>query len=199
MSKPKNIITLVMAAGSSSRMGAPKQLLPWKEVTLIEGVITKVLHLNTFKAIVVLGANEDKIVPKITSYPIEIIHNLEWEKGLGNSIAFGIHHIKKNYDVGGVFVTLADQPLIEATYLKVMIDLFETDKNQIIATKYQNGKLGVPALFDKSYLLELSSIDGDKGAKSILEKYANSVITTQIDTNVFDVDTDEDYKRLKKL
>ncbi|MCK0178648.1 nucleotidyltransferase family protein [Flavobacteriaceae bacterium S0862] len=199
MSKPKNIVTLIMAAGNSSRMGEAKQLLPWKEATLIEDVITKLLHLNTFKAIVVLGANEDKIVPKIASYPIEIIYNIEWEKGLGNSIAFGIYHIKKNYDVDGVLVTLADQPLIEATYLKVMIDLFETDKNQIIATKYQNGKLGVPALFDKSYLLELSNIDGDKGAKSILEKYTNSVITTQIDTNVFDIDTDEDYKKLKKL
>ena len=116
-----------------------------------------------------------------------------------NSIEFGIYHIKYNYDVDGVVVTLAYQQLIESTYLKVMIDLFETDKNQIIATKYQNGKLGVPALFDKSYLLELSNIDGDKGAKSILEKYTNSVITTQIDTNVFDIDTDEDYKKLKKL
>jgi len=188
-----------MAAGSSSRMGEAKQLLPWKEATLIEDVIAKTLQLNTVKTVVVLGANEDKIVPKITSYPIEVIYNIEWEKGLGNSIAFGIYHIKKNYDVDGVLVTLADQPLIEATYLKVMIDLFETDKNQIIATKYQNGKLGVPALFDKSYLLELSIIDGDKGAKSILEKYTNSVITTQINTNVFDIDTDEDYKRLKKL
>lgn len=188
-----------MAAGSSSRMGAPKQLLPWKEVTLIEGVITKVLHLNTFKTIVVLGANEDKIVPKITSYPIEIIHNLEWEKGLGNSIAFGVNYIKNNYQTDGVLIVLSDQPLIHSSYLKGMIGEFEPNRQQIIATKYPSGKLGVPALFDASYLEELSTIDGDKGAKSILEKYANSVITAQIDTNVFDVDTDEDYNKLKSL
>ena len=188
-----------MAAGSSSRMGAPKQLLKWKNATLIEDVITKALQLNTTKTIVVLGANEDRIIPKIKSYPIEIIHNLEWEKGLGNSIALGVHHIKNNYQVDGVLVILADQPLINSSYLKGMIDVLGTKKHQIIATKYPNGKLGVPALFDKSYLQELSSIDGDKGAKAMLEKHSDSVIIVQLDTNVFDVDTEEDYKKLKSL
>ena len=188
-----------MAAGSSSRMGEPKQLLQWKEVTLIEDVITKVLQLNTTKTIVVLGANEDKITSKIKSYPIEIIHNIEWKKGLGNSIAFGVRHIKKNHEVDGVLIVLADQPLIEASYLTTMIVLFEVNKDQIIATQYKNWKLGVPALFDKCYFKELSTIDGDKGAKSILEKYSDSVITTQLATNVFDIDTEEDYKKLNSI
>jgi len=148
---------------------------------------------------VVLGANKDEIIKKITSYPIEVVHNKEWHKGLGNSIAFGINHILSTYKAEAVLIVLADQPLINSSYLKGMISLFEANKHQIIATKYPNGKLGVPALFDKSYLYELCNIDGDKGAKSILEKYSDSVTTIQLDTNVFDVDTEEDYKRLKQF
>lgn len=188
-----------MAAGSSSRMGAPKQLLSWKNTTLIENAITNVLQLEPLKSIVVLGANSEQIIPKIEAYPVEIIHNSSWDSGLGNSIAYGVRHIKKNYEVDAVLVILADQPLIETSYLKEMITLFDVNKNQIIATQYQNEKLGVPALFDKSYFEELSTIDGDKGAKILLEEYVKSVITTQLAANVFDVDTEEDYNKLKSF
>ena len=117
---------------------------------------------------------------------------------MGNSIAFGVKYIKNNYQVDGVLIVLADQPLINTNYLNEIIASFETNKNQIIATIYETGKLGVPALFDRCYFQELSTIEGDKGAKSMLEKYSSSVITIQLDTNVFDDDTEEDYKRLLK-
>lgn len=199
LSKPKNIATLIMAAGSSSRMGEPKQLLKWKDTTLIETAISTVLELHCANIMVILGAHYHKIKPIIENYAVKTVYNKNWKKGLGNSIAFGVNHIKNNYQVEGVLVVLADQPLIHSTYLKGILDIFETDKNQIIATNYQNRKLGVPALFDKSYFQELSSIDGDKGAKSILEKYSDVVITTTLATNVFDIDTEEDYKKLKEL
>jgi len=195
--KSKNIATLIMAAGSSSRMGTPKQLLSWRNTTLIENAIINVLQLKISKPIVVLGANSEQITPKIETYPIKIIHNPNWNSGLGNSIAFGVNYIQNNYKVDGVLIILADQPLIDTSYLKGMIISYEAGKNQSIATQYHNGKLGVPALFDKYYFEELSAIDGDKGAKSILEKYSDQVITTQFETNIFDVDTKEDYKKLK--
>jgi molybdenum cofactor cytidylyltransferase len=198
LSKSKIITTLIMAAGGSSRMGEPKQLLPWKGATLIEKSIDKALQLQMPKPIVVLGANSERIASKIESYPVKIIRNPNWERGLGNSIAFGVNYIQNNHQVDGVLVILADQPLINASYLKVMLDLFETKKHQIIATKYNNGKLGVPVLFDASYFQELSRIEGDKGAKSILEKYSNLVIITEVTTNIFDVDTKEDYNELGK-
>lgn len=186
-----------MAAGSSTRMGQPKQLLPWKNTTLIEDAISTVLQLESSKSIVVLGANSEKITPKIETHPIEMIHNPNWEKGLGNSIAFGANYIKNNYRTDGILIVLADQPLIYSSYLKGMIDVFEPkNRGQIIATKYPNAKLGVPALFDASYLEELSTIDGDKGAKILLEKYSDQLITTQFETNIFDVDTKEDYNKL---
>ncbi len=197
MSK-KNIATLIMAAGSSSRMGTPKQLLPWKNATLIENVIAKALQLNTSKTLVVLGANKDVIIKKIASYPIEVVHNKKWHKGLGNSIAFGINHILSTYKAEAVLIVLADQPLIKGSYLEEMLDIFEASTAQIIATRYQNGKTGVPVLFDKSYFEELSVIDGDNGAKEILRNYSNSVKTLLFEANVFDIDTEEDYNKLLK-
>lgn len=196
LNKTKHIAVLIMAAGSSSRMGEPKQLLKWKDVTLIENSINKVLQMQISKPIVVIGANSKKISPKIEPYSIEVIHNPNWARGLGNSIAFGVNHIKNNYQMDGVLMVLADQPLIKASYLIAMLDLFQISKDQIIATQYKNGKLGVPALFDRCYFNELSTIDGDKGAKSILKKHSNSVIKMKLATNVFDVDTEEDYRKL---
>jgi len=118
---------------------------------------------------------------------------------LGNSIAFGVEHILKsesNFD--GILIMLADQPLIDSTYLNLLIHEFEVGKSQIIASLYKNDKLGVPVLFDKFYIEELSKFDDDKGAKALLHKYSNHVSAINAKHIVSDIDTIEDYKRLYK-
>lgn len=185
-----------MAAGSSSRMGTPKQLLKWKDRTLIESVVETVLDLKALKSIVVLGANQEKILPNIVRYPVDTIYNEEWERGLGNSIAYGVHHITEETQADGVLVVLGDQPLVTSSYLKEMLSFFDKKKGQIIATQYQNDKIGVPVLFDAIYFEELSRIDGDKGAKSILKKYKEHIKLLDGSHLVADIDTKEDYDKL---
>ena len=192
-----NIIALILAAGQSKRFGSPKQLLKWKESNLLENAIKTVCESKVSSTILVLGANYDKILERTDINSVEILRNYSWEKGLGNSIAFGVNQIlDRDIKVDGLLLMLADQPLINEDYLNTMIDTFEVGNNQIIASSYLNGKKGVPVLFDRCYFNELSNLQGDKGAKDLLDKYSSEVALIDGDQKLFDIDTIEDFKSL---
>lgn len=199
MSQKPNIAILVLAAGGSSRTGSPKQLLKWKHTTLIGHAIETVMHLGALKIVVVLGANHDIIKPVIEQHQVEILINKHWKSGLGNSIAYGINSIlENNINFDGVLIMLADQPLIDSTYLSVLLKNFEIGEQQIIASAYKGDKQGVPVLFDVTYFKELAQLNDDNGAKAILQKYANKVMSINAEELVSDIDTLEDYEKLYK-
>ena len=107
-----NIQLLLVAAGASSRMGEPKQLLPWNNQTLIEHQLNNLLKTNTTTS-VVLGANAEKISSVIDSLPISIFTNPKWQNGMGNSISFGIQQLlEKDANIDGILISLIDQPPI---------------------------------------------------------------------------------------
>lgn len=194
-----NIVVLIVAAGSSSRMGSPKQLLKWKDTTLINHAIHNVKTIKPSKLIVVLGANYELISPKLDIDDLEVLNHEHWEDGLGSSIAYGVQHIKKSTpDVDGILIMLGDQPLIGSEFLQLLINNFQTDKKQIIASGYSNGKPGVPVLFDTFYLEELSTLTNDNGAKPLLHKYVEHIITINARNKIADIDTKAEYERLYK-
>lgn len=195
-----NIAVVILAAGASTRMGSPKQLLKWRDDSLIVHAIQTVLELNTAEVIVVLGANYELIKTEINRFPITILNNKDWELGLGKSIACSSTYLcNKNIKPDGVLITLADQPFVTKEYLQALISNFSINTNQIVATSYQNRRYGVPALFDKCYFEVLLKLKDDFGAKHIL-KENESFIRALIPTvkNV-DLDSKDDYERLHKV
>jgi len=194
-----NIAILILAAGDSTRMGTPKQLLKWKNTTLLGHAIETAKKSNASKICVVLGANYEIIKAKINHYKVGILKNDGWKLGLGSSIAFGVTHLLKsdtNFDA--VLIMLADQPLLDSAYLNKVLDKYKIKMNQIIATSYKSKKQGVPVLFDIIYFEELSQLNDDKGAKAILQKYSKNVSAISANNIVSDIDTLEDYEKLYK-
>jgi molybdenum cofactor cytidylyltransferase len=192
-----NIAILILAAGESSRMGTPKQLLKWKNTTLLEHAIATAQKAKASKTITVLGANYQVIKAKINHDKVEILKNDNWELGLGNSIAFGVNNIlKRDANFNAILVMLVDQPLIDSAYLNSILEKYEKGMSQIIATSYKGKKQGVPVLFDAIYFKELSQLYDDKGAKTILQKHSEKVLAINADNRVSDIDTLEDYERL---
>ncbi|MCF6296078.1 MAG: nucleotidyltransferase family protein [Flavobacteriaceae bacterium] len=192
-----NIAVIILAAGASTRIGTPKQLLRWKNTTLLGHAIITAKKLNTKDIIVILGNNYVLIKSKINNSGVQILNNKNWEKGLGNSIAFGVNNILENKsNIDGILIMLSDQPLIDSEYLNSLINKFIIGKHQIIATSYKNGKQGVPVLFDRIYFNELSKLNDDKGAKAIIEKYIKNVLVVNGEQIVPDIDTLENYKNL---
>lgn len=195
-----NIVVVVLAAGASKRMGRPKQLLKWGSESLIGHAISMALAAKTSEVIVVLGANHEAIKSEISHFPITIIKNNKWEEGLGKSIACAAKYVLESKPkTNGLLITLADQPLIDTNFLNGIIQKFSQNQNQIVSTSYENGKKGVPVLFDVCYLGELSNLSDDNGAKHLLKKHQSSVNSLQCRHNNLDIDSKDDYEFLYDL
>ncbi|WP_297795931.1 nucleotidyltransferase family protein [uncultured Eudoraea sp.] len=194
------VAILILAAGSSSRMGKIKQLLPWKGSTLLENTIRTAKSSMAGEVLVILGSNAGLIKESIHNInDVNIIENTKWRKGIGSSISCGINYLTAyEKDIRAVIILLADQVLINSEYLNRMIELYTRGKKDLIATKYGH-KTGVPALFDQFYFKDLSKLDEDHGAHNLLKRFTDKIYTLDTFGKTFDVDTQEDYNKLLEM
>jgi len=194
----KNIPVLVLAAGKSSRMQTPKQLLKIGKQSLLEIVLEKALAISSSPIYCVLGANAATIQQEITTKNVVYIFNENYHEGLSTSIVSGINYLEKNHpNLEGVFILLADQPAIEINYLENLIQLFNQKNSKIIASKYPKN-IGVPAIFPKMFFSELKTLKGDFGAKEFLKNNKKACILSNFNAILIDLDTKSDYENYKK-
>ena len=190
------IAILILAAGESKRMHGIKQILPWKNTTLLGNAIEQAIQSKATAVYVVLGANADRIAPTIAQYKVQTIENKNWKNGLGNSIACGVDFIRETQgDYDAILITLADQPLLSADYYNLLIDAYAQNKAKIIASE-TNYAPSVPAIFDALYFEKLSQLNQDQGAKEILKAAQNEVYVLRGDANLMDVDTQTAYEKV---
>ena len=192
----KTYAAIVLAAGASKRLGKPKQLLPYKESTLLNHTITELLKLQNIDVYVVLGAYSDAILLTIHKMDVTPLIHSSWEDGMGSSLAFGVKSIAdKNYD--GVLVSLSDLPFVKTEHYQRLVSDFKQEES-IVITDYQNFS-GVPCVIPSKYFSELQNLTGDEGAKPVIQKHKKEVSKVISETPYFDVDTDESYERLLRL
>lgn len=188
---------IILAAGSSSRMGKAKQNLLFKGQTLLQTAIKTAIAANCCSAVVVLGANYDLIAPTIIDQPIHIFKNENWEAGMGSSISYGLSELLKiQSEISSALFMLTDQPLIQPDLINMLISKAAVGK--IIASSY-NETLGPPVLFDKAFFNELLATQGNEGAKKLLQKHPEAILLVPFPSGAFDIDTPEDYDRLRDL
>ncbi len=186
-----NIAILILAAGSSSRMKTPKQLLRIGNNTLLGVTVEHALKSKAQKVFCVLGANSEKIKPSLTKYDIEIILNSNHKKGLSTSITKGIA-CTLPYSYNAVLIMLADQPNADSKYINALIDASVKHPKKIIASKYQE-TYGVPAIFPREFYGGLLQLKGDKGAKTLLNSNLDNITGIEANPILCDIDTQEDY------
>ncbi|KZS42013.1 hypothetical protein AWE51_00815 [Aquimarina aggregata] len=195
--KPK-IAHLILAAGSSSRMGTPKQLLRWGNTTLISHAIMQTLEIENVSTYVVLGANYNLVYQEIAHFQVTILKNSNWSAGMGTTISFGVNTIlneDESYDA--ILITLVDQPLLEKEYLHDLILEFEKNNHAIIASDLGD-RIGVPAIFSGVIFNELTNLKEDFGARYIIKKHINNVKKVSAIGKGNDIDTIEEYDTLFK-
>lgn len=192
----KTYAAIVLAAGASKRLGKPKQLLPYKESTLLNHTITELLKLQNIDVYVVLGAYADAILLTIHKMDVTPLIHSGWEVGMGSSLAFGVKAIAdKNYNA--ILVSLSDLPFVKTDHYQKLLVEFEKQQS-IVVTEYQNFS-GVPCLIPSKYFSELQNLTGDEGAKPIIQKYKKEVSKVISKTPYFDVDTNESFEQLLRL
>lgn len=193
-----NIVQLILAAGSSSRMGEPKQVLPWSNTTLIGHAIQQALLIKEAPIYVVLGAHYDAIYKEVCHFPVTILKNTEWQSGMGSTIRSGVMAIQRDklsYDA--VLISLVDQPLLDTTHFNSLITQFNEEPNTIIATDLGSG-IGVPAIIPSKYFDELSQLQADFGARYIIKKNLDKINTVDAIGKGADIDTIAQYNAMIK-
>ncbi|UWY27498.1 nucleotidyltransferase family protein [Flavobacterium sp. TR2] len=187
---------VILAAGSSSRLNSPKQLLQYKESTLLKNTISEALKVKNSFLIVVTGANHDLIAKELNLPEILFSFNSEWEKGMSSSIAKGITEaLLVNPDCEQCILAVCDQPFVTSAVFENLISESKKTGKEIAASGYSE-TLGTPVLFHKKYFPELLALKGKEGAKKLIKKYAEDVVAVPFEKGNIDIDTEEDYNQL---
>ncbi|KAA3438219.1 nucleotidyltransferase family protein [Rufibacter hautae] len=188
---------IVLAAGSSSRLGQPKQQLLYKGQTLLQHSLQAALASGGSPVMVVLGANAEAILSKIEETETIVLHNPHWEEGMASSIRVGISKLLEvaPESTSALFL-LCDQPFVSADLLNQMIQQKEETQKGIVACAYQN-TLGAPVLFDQHFFPRLQQLKGQEGAKKLLGQFPAEVSPVPFPAGAVDIDTLADYASLK--
>ena len=188
---------MILAAGSSSRMnGQSKQLLEFRGKTLLRLAAEIAAQSNFAKIVAVLNAESKNSSEEINGLPVIPVINENAKSGIGSSIRSGLSALDDG-NLDAAIVMLCDQPLITPAILRRLADAFFQTGRSIVACRYEN-TVGVPALFARAHFAELSGLSGDEGAKKIIEKYNENVALVDAPEAGLDIDTLEDYRKLKQ-
>jgi molybdenum cofactor cytidylyltransferase len=180
---------ILLAAGGSSRMGRPKQLLVYKGKTLLRRATETLLNSACDLVVVILGAEVERSKNDIEDLPVRTVLNENWQTGMSSSIRGGLEYLLEiQPDLSAVVITLCDQPNITSSHIDQLTEKFRETGNEIVAAAYGN-TVGVPALFTKRFFNELLGLEGDKGARNLIKANANVLSTVPIPEALFDIDT----------
>ena len=184
---------ILLAAGASTRMGRPKQLLPmYGNRPLLRHVVESALSEPVSPIIVVLGANAAAIAPCLDGLAVTIVVNTDWAEGMGSSLRCGLEAlIATAPPVQNVIVTLADQPDLPAGHFVRLIETQRTAAQPIIASECE-GVRGPPVLFTAQFFPALCALRGDTGARALLREHAHEVAAVALPA-ARDLDTPADY------
>jgi molybdenum cofactor cytidylyltransferase len=187
---------IILAAGASTRMGQPKQLLKYNDVNLIQHTIDEALAAGAQKVLVVLGSNAEKISEQINKKQANVLYNKNWEEGIASSIKEGLQQsllVSSNLDA--IILMVCDQPYVNAALLKNLVSQHVESQKNIVASQYKD-TLGTPVLFHKSFFPDLLKLKGDAGAKKILMDNSEQVQAVRFPLGDIDIDNMADYEML---
>lgn len=192
----KKIGIIILAAGNSSRLGEPKQLLKFKDQTLIRRAVKTAIETKAEKIVVVLGANFELIKKEIEDLNCAIVFNENWSVGMSSSIKSGLEKLLEIApEISGAVISLCDQPVVRKKHFDELIEKsFQTRKP--IVSAFYNEKFGVPALFSKENFPDLMNLEGDRGARKLLNDDSENIEKVEMSEAAFDVDTFEDFEKL---
>lgn len=192
-----NVGAIILAAGSSSRMGQSKQLLPVDGEPLLLKTTKTVIAAGIKNIVCVLGANETEHREILKTLPVKIIHHPDWNKGMGSSLKKGISTFTTDFpETEAVIILVCDQPLLTEKHLHQLVHKKAQSKKDIVASAYAN-TVGVPVLFDRSFFKTLADVADDAGAKKIIASHADHLAIVDFPDGAVDLDTPDDYNTFK--
>ena len=201
MNQSPFIAAVILAAGPSSRLGQPKQLIEIEGKPLLQRVIEAFLEAGSMQRIVVvLGANEHAIRSRLQNMygisEVEWTANPNWNSGMGQSLAYGIDYVDNRYiELQHAVVSVCDQPFLDANLVRRLVKQSKRHPQSIIPSAY-SGTVGPPVVFPRKYFRDLREVSGKSGAKSVILKHMERVIPVAFPKGTIDKDTISDIQQL---
>lgn len=187
---------ILLAAGGASRFGEPKVLLPWRGKPLIRTVAESALAGGLTELIVVTGAADAEIRESLEGLPARIVTNRDWQAGQSTSLRAGLEAAAPN--CGAALFLLADQPFAVPALIQALLREHQTTLAPVIAPRVE-GRRANPVLFDRVTFPDLLAIEGDVGGRAIMERYPVRFLDWHDPALLLDIDTQDDYERLRSL
>ncbi len=187
---------MILAAGSSSRMGSPKQTLQFRGKSLLSRAVLAALDARCRPVIVVTGANAELSRGELDGLEVREVLNPGWETGMASSIRAGVEGLISAYpDANAAVFMLCDQPHVTADVISGLVAAHRATGRPVVASTY-GGSFGVPALFSRMLFAELTQLKGKSGAKEIIKRHASEAHFLPFQNGEVDVDTPDDFSRL---
>ena len=189
---------ILLSAGLSTRMGEPKQLLPFGNNTMIETIIDNMLESKLDEVIVVIGHESEKVREKIQDKPVKVAFNPNYQQGMLTSAQCGVQALPDRTDAFALM--LVDQPFITSDLINRVVDAYN-DSNKGIALPSYNYRRGHPAIFSRCYATDILTLDAESGGiRSLFKTNADDIHYVIVDTNhvLRDIDYRKDYEEALK-
>lgn len=191
---PAKVSIVILAAGTSSRLGTPKQLLDLGGEPLLRHTVRHALASRAAEVILVLGNEGAAVAEAVGKLGQRTVINPEFTAGQSTSLVAGVRAVSSDADA--LVAMLGDQPTVGTEVLDRLIERFDRERPPIVQPVYE-GVPGNPVLFRRDLFPELLAVTGDQGAREIIRQRKEAV--DRIDAGQAmppDVDTDADYQRL---
>ena len=177
---------VILAAGAGRRMGAPKALLPLEGETLLQRASRHALDAGCRPVLTVVGDWD----PGLGGLAVHAVPNPDAAEGVASSIRAGVLALPTGTQA--VLLLTVDQPAVDATLLRRLLELFGHDPERPAACAYAD-TLGIPAIFPRRLFQDLRALQGDRGAKAILLREQAAALP--FPEGVLDLDRPEDLFR----
>jgi molybdenum cofactor cytidylyltransferase len=183
---------VILAAGGSSRLGAPKQFLVYRGKTLLVRAVEAAAKCSP--VVVVTGRDTVRSEKELADYDVTLVRNAQWERGIGSSIRLGVlYALEIAPDLDSLVILVCDQLQVTADLVKLLREIRESERKPMVACHYAGGR-GVPALFARSLFPRLKDLPDESGAKLILAEATDDVSTIPFPEGALDIDTPADVQ-----
>jgi len=187
---------IVLAAGASTRLGQPKQLVTIDGETLLRRTARLAAEAGCAPLFVVLGSDAARFAMQLNGLAVSLVVNDQWQTGMASSLHAGLRAaLKESSPPTNVMILVCDQPRLDVSLLRNLLATHSLQRSTITASRYLN-TLGVPAIFSGAHFHELLELTGDQGARRILQQHRERVAAVDFPGGGLDIDTPEDIPRL---
>jgi len=186
-----NLGAILLAAGASSRLGYPKQLVKLDGDALVVRQARLLIALQPACVVVVTGAAREGVEQALAGLPVGLVHNANWEQGMGSSLACGVRAMPER--VRGALLLLVDQWRICDADLDSLVSAWQAAPLRA-ATAAWDGKTGPPVIFPRALFQRLAKLGGEQGARNLLRGFAGGVVEVALPNAAWDLDVSSDFR-----